>query len=72
MLHEMRHCLSAENQWNVEVGKLNAKAELEYSDKFYFISGNVAPLDQGACAKVSLSLRYQSERAWAATAYVEI
>ena len=62
--------LSAEKQWNVEVGKLNAKAELEYSDKFYFASDNVAPLDQGACAKVNLSLRYQSERAWTATAYV--
>ena len=62
--------LSAQYTWNSMIGSLAARAEAEYSSRFYFSPGNEALLSQGAYVKGNLFAIYRPNSAWEITAYV--
>jgi len=63
--------LGGQFTFNVPLGTLTGRAEVEYSSRFFFSPGNQAELSQGAFAKGDLYVIWKPSSDWVLTAYVK-
>jgi iron complex outermembrane recepter protein len=62
--------LSAQYTWQVPGGQLVARAEGDYSSRYYFAPDNEALLSQDAFVKGNAYLTYNSDSRWYTTAFI--